>query len=77
MALTPETFQNLERDIDDTGKTPNTDAVIIPRYGSPYKSLPMVSREGKKNLIQQLMILKPVIMHCPCVVIGYLQLSIR
>ncbi|MEN8268929.1 carbohydrate-binding protein, partial [Acinetobacter baumannii] len=49
MALTPETFQNLERDIDDTGKTPNTDAVIIPRYGSPYKSLPMVSREGEEK----------------------------
>ncbi len=49
MALTPETFQNLERDIDDTGKTPNTDAVIIPRYGAPYKSLPMVSREGEEK----------------------------
>ncbi|HFX6245208.1 TPA: carbohydrate-binding protein, partial [Acinetobacter baumannii] len=49
MALTPETFQNLERDIDDTGKTLNTDDVIIPRYGSPYKSLPMVSREGEEK----------------------------
>ncbi len=44
MALTPETFQNLERDIEDTGKAVNTDSVVDPRYGLPFKSLPMVSR---------------------------------
>lgn len=47
--LTEESFQKLERDIEDTGKTPNTDAVIIPRYGPPYKSFPMVSREGQEG----------------------------
>ncbi|WP_249143762.1 hypothetical protein [Acinetobacter nosocomialis] len=41
MALTPETFQNLERDIDDTGKAINTIAVISPRYGEPFYSLPL------------------------------------
>ncbi|EPC1201435.1 hypothetical protein ACRVYO_002376, partial [Acinetobacter baumannii] len=44
MPLTPETFQNLERDIEDTGKAVNTDALIEPRYGIPFKSLPMLSR---------------------------------
>lgn len=41
MPLTPETFQNLERDIDDTGKAINTKAVINPRYGAPFYSLPL------------------------------------
>ncbi|HEE6385413.1 TPA: hypothetical protein R7R69_000184 [Acinetobacter baumannii] len=49
MALTPETFQNLERDIEDTGKAVNTDALIEPRYGNPFKSFPMVSREGEEK----------------------------
>ncbi|HDJ7834076.1 TPA: hypothetical protein PRO12_001869, partial [Acinetobacter baumannii] len=44
MALTPETFKNLERDIDDTGKAVNSDSIITPRYGLPFKSLPMLSR---------------------------------
>ncbi|HFD2187658.1 TPA: hypothetical protein ACF2EG_003233 [Acinetobacter baumannii] len=45
MPLTPETFQNLERDIEDTGKAVNTDALIEPRYGNPFKSFPMIARE--------------------------------
>lgn len=44
MALTPETFENLERDIEDTGKAINTDAVIVPRYGNPFDSLPRAIR---------------------------------
>ncbi|HEO1799836.1 TPA: hypothetical protein VAM19_000907, partial [Acinetobacter baumannii] len=44
MALTPQTFQNLERDIEDTGKAINTDAVIVPRYGNPFDSLPRAIR---------------------------------
>ncbi|BFM82979.1 hypothetical protein JUNP543_1300 [Acinetobacter baumannii] len=47
--ITEEKMQNLDRDIEDAGKTPNTDAVIIPRYGEPYKSFPMVSREGEEG----------------------------
>jgi len=49
MALTPETFQNLEIDIEDTGKANNTDAIITPRYGPPFKSIPMVSRLGEEG----------------------------
>ncbi|MDC4781877.1 hypothetical protein OHV82_09315, partial [Acinetobacter baumannii] len=44
MALTPEVFRDLERDIADAGKAVNVDAEINPRYGLPFKSLPMVSR---------------------------------
>ncbi|MDC4870800.1 hypothetical protein NQ994_08065, partial [Acinetobacter baumannii] len=44
MALTPEVFRDLERDIADTGKAVNVDAEVNPRYGLPFKSLPMVSR---------------------------------
>ncbi|MFV5186939.1 pyocin knob domain-containing protein [Acinetobacter baumannii] len=44
MALTPETFKNLERDIDDTGKAINTDSVITPRYGEPFNSMPRAIR---------------------------------
>ncbi|WP_212839200.1 hypothetical protein [Acinetobacter baumannii] len=45
MALNAEKFANLERDIDDTGKAINTDNVINPRYGDPFKSFPMIARE--------------------------------
>ncbi|MBP4648578.1 hypothetical protein ITE99_04220 [Acinetobacter baumannii] len=41
MALNAEKFANLERDIDDTGKAINTVAVIEPRYGEPFYSLPL------------------------------------
>ncbi len=41
MALTQDKFQDLERDIDDTGKAINTKAVINPRYGEPFYSLPL------------------------------------
>lgn len=49
MALTPEDFQNVERDIEDTGKAVNTDAIISPRYGVPFRSLPMVSRLAEES----------------------------
>ncbi|RKL54353.1 hypothetical protein CKN55_16455, partial [Acinetobacter baumannii] len=44
MALTPETFRNLEIDIKNIGESDNEDKIIHPRYGAPYKSLPMLSR---------------------------------
>lgn len=43
--ITDQDFADVKRDIDDIGKSVNTDAVIDPRYGEDYKSLPMVSRE--------------------------------
>ncbi|MDQ9022676.1 hypothetical protein RFI02_16310 [Acinetobacter sichuanensis] len=43
MALDNQTFANLERDISDVDKTLNTKAVINPRYGNAFKSLPLAN----------------------------------
>lgn len=43
--ITEEKMQNLDRDIDDAGKSINTKGIIIPRYGEPFKSVPMVVEE--------------------------------
>lgn len=42
-------------DIEDIGKSVNIDGIITPRYGDPFKSLPMVSRENeiKTNQIEE------------------------
>lgn len=38
---------NLDQDILDTGRAVNTKAIITPRYGAPFKSLPLVSSEAQ------------------------------
>lgn len=35
----------VHQDIEDIGKAVNTDAIITPRYGAPFKSLPRIARE--------------------------------
>lgn len=42
--LTDQDFQNAKIDIDDIGESVNTDAVITPRYGSPFNSVPRAIR---------------------------------
>ncbi|HFX6519030.1 TPA: hypothetical protein ACIFEI_002721, partial [Acinetobacter nosocomialis] len=42
--LTPEDFKKVRQDILDTGKAANEDVIVKPRYGLPFKSLPMLSR---------------------------------
>ncbi|WP_411583053.1 hypothetical protein [Acinetobacter nosocomialis] len=42
--LTPEDFKKIKQDLSDTGKAANEDVVVKPRYGQPFKSLPMLSR---------------------------------
>ena len=49
MTLNNETFENLDRDIDDIGKTTSTKQVITPRYGDPYKSFPLIAQELAEN----------------------------
>lgn len=39
----------VRRDIEDIGKSINTNAIITPRYGAPFKSIPMIAREYDKN----------------------------
>ena len=49
MALDNQTFANLERDISDTGEAVNEKKVINPRYGDPFKSLPLVAEEAEQK----------------------------
>lgn len=41
----------VHQDIEDIGKAVNTDAIITPRYGAPFKSLPMIAREVFPDLM--------------------------
>ncbi|MEI1723934.1 SGNH/GDSL hydrolase family protein [Acinetobacter baumannii] len=47
--LTSEMFENLHRDFIDTGKAINIIGIISPRYGEPFKSLPLVSKEAENR----------------------------
>ncbi|HAV3664532.1 TPA: hypothetical protein JIE77_000657, partial [Acinetobacter baumannii] len=42
--ITEEKMKNLDRDILNIGEANNEDKIINPRYGQPFKSLPMLSR---------------------------------
>lgn len=53
--LSKSDFDAIKRDIEDAGKTVNTDAVIDPRYGDQYKSFPMLSRLFEAMLDQGLL----------------------
>lgn len=49
--ITDQDFLNAKRDIDDIGKSVNTEAVINPRWGDSFKSLPLVSKDWSQKLI--------------------------
>ena len=49
MALTQKKFDDLEQDINDTGKFVNAKEVIAPRYGDPFKSAPLIAQELAEN----------------------------
>ncbi|MFC2996358.1 hypothetical protein ACFODO_13985 [Acinetobacter sichuanensis] len=49
MALNNQTFIDLERDANDTGKFVNTKQIITPRYGNPFKSAPLIAAELAEN----------------------------
>ena len=42
--INPEDIANLKIDIENIGKSDNEDTIVTPRYGQPYKSIPMLSR---------------------------------
>ena len=50
--LTDLDFYNAKRDIKDIGDSVNTEAVIRPRWGKPYKSIPLVSKEGWSKITE-------------------------
>lgn len=39
----------VQKDIEDIGKAVNEDAVVIPRYGVPFKSIPRIAKEYDQN----------------------------
>lgn len=41
----------VHQDIEDIGKAVNTDAIITPRYGAPFKSIPMIARETVADIV--------------------------
>jgi len=47
--ISTEDIANVKRDLNDIGKAANEDAVVTPRYGEPFKSLPMIAREYDEN----------------------------
>ena len=49
MTLTQQKFNDLERDIDDTGKFVNAKKMITPRYGDSFKSAPLIAQELAEN----------------------------
>ena len=46
MVFNNQTFNNLERDISDTGEAVNECKMITPRYGLRFKSIPLISKEA-------------------------------
>ena len=46
MSFNSQTFDNLERDISDTGEAINECKIISPRYGLRFKSIPLISKEA-------------------------------
>lgn len=48
--ITPQELANLDRDILDTGKAVNTKAIITPRFGPAFKSLPLAVEEGEQKI---------------------------
>ena len=49
--LDPVDIANVRIDLEHIGEGGNEDKVVTPRYGVPFKSLPMVAREGEEIFI--------------------------
>lgn len=47
--LDPVDIANVKIDLEHIGEGGNEDKIVTPRYGLPYKSLPMVSREAENR----------------------------
>lgn len=47
--LDPVDIANVKIDLEHIGEGSNEDKIVTPRYGSPFKSLPMVSREAENR----------------------------
>ena len=49
--LTDEDFANAKRDIDDIGESVNIEKIITPRFGAPYKSIPLIAKEANLKIL--------------------------
>lgn len=47
--VTREKLINADIDVDNLGKAVNEEEIVTPRYGTPFKSLPMIAREYDEN----------------------------
>lgn len=47
--VTREKLINADIDVENLGKAVNEEAIVTPRYGTPFKSLPMIAREYDEN----------------------------
>lgn len=47
--VTREKLIKADIDVDNLGLATNEDIIVNPRYGAPYKSLPMIAREYEEN----------------------------
>ena len=50
--LTEKDFANAKRDIDDIGKSINTESIINPRWGKQFKSIPLIANEGQSRITE-------------------------
>lgn len=50
--LNQKDFENAKRDIDDIGKSVNTESIIKPRWGEQFKSIPLIAREGQSRITE-------------------------
>ena len=50
--LNQKDFENAKRDIDDIGNSVNTEAIIKPRWGKQFKSIPLIAKEGQSRITE-------------------------
>lgn len=48
--LTEQDFADVKRDIDDIGDSVNEKKIIQPRYGAPYRSIPLVTKDIENTI---------------------------
>ena len=48
--ISTQDIVDAKRDIDDIGKAVNESAIVTPRYGAPFKSIPMIEAEAQGKI---------------------------
>lgn len=50
--VTREKLINADIDVENLGKAVNEEAIVTPRYGTPFKSLPMIAAEAESTITE-------------------------